>query len=451
MKEFLRKARGSRKIGGRPMGKYALIGEKLSHSFSSEIHGRIFKEMGINGTYELIEMEKNHLEEGVERLVASGFDGFNVTIPYKESIIPFLHEMSPEAKAIGAVNTVKIEAGRMKGFNTDIYGFETMVGLGGLHVTPETRVLVIGTGGAAKTAAHWLEQRTKRVWFLSRTSRKSMRKLGTFQVVERKDKSVIRMMDLVVNCSPRGMFPNMDELPIDASLLGRVSMAVDLVYNPMRTLFIQEMERKKCLVANGLHMLVAQAIQAQEIWNGVKIGKDAEKRLIEDFHSEQINPVLIGMPGSGKSSVGKHLAELMGREFVDTDELIEKIHGPITEIFAVKGEKGFRAVEREAVKSLRNSKNIVIATGGGAVLDPLNVVDLKLNGKLIYLDRPLNQIKQTLETGERPLLKGKNDLENLYGERRQLYEDSADLIIGDAGNSGQQAIEIQNMLKKKIF
>ncbi|MBK5252422.1 MAG: shikimate dehydrogenase [Peptostreptococcaceae bacterium] len=264
MKKFLRKARDFRKTGVGPMGKYALIGEKLSHSFSPEIHGRIFKEMGIEGTYELIEMEKNRLEDGVEKLLASGFDGFNVTIPYKESIIPLLHEISPEAKVIGAVNTVKIESGRLRGFNTDLYGFETMLDLGGLHVTPETRALVIGTGGAAKTAAHWLQQRTKRVWFLSRTSRKSMKKLGTFQVIERKDESVIRNMDLVVNCSPRGMFPHTDEMLIDASILGRVSMAVDLVYNPMRTLFMQEMERKNCYVASGLHMLVAQAIRARK-------------------------------------------------------------------------------------------------------------------------------------------------------------------------------------------
>lgn len=433
------------------MGKYALIGEKLSHSLSPEIHGRLFKEMGIEGTYELIEIEKNSLMDGVERLIASGFDGFNVTIPYKESIIPLLHEISPEAKAIGAVNTVKIEEGRLRGFNTDIYGFETMIGLGGLHVTPETRALVIGTGGAAKTAAHWLGQRTERVWFLSRSSRKSMSKLGVFQVIEKKDESVIKMMDLVVNCSPSGMFPHTDERPIDASLLERASMAVDLVYNPMRTLFMQEMERKNCRVAKGLHMLVSQALRAQEIWNGENIGKDIEKGLLKSFYNEQINPVLIGMPGSGKSSVGKHLAEMMGREFVDTDELIEKTHGPIREIFKIKGEKGFRAIERETVKALKNSKNIVIATGGGAIIDSGNVSDLKLNGILIYLNRPLEQIKQTLEKGVRPLLKDKSDLDKLYLERKLFYEASADLTIGDSGDSRKEAIEIQDMLKKKTF
>jgi len=433
------------------MGKYGLIGERLSHSISVEIHKEIFSKTGIEGTYDLIEIEKDRFEEKIKKLLTSGYDGFNVTIPYKESIIPLLHEVSPQAKAIGAVNTVKIESGKLIGFNTDIDGFETMIDLGGLEVTPNTFALVIGTGGAAKTAAHWLGQKTGHVWFLSRDSRKAMKKLRTFQVLERKDESVIGMMNFIVNCSPCGMFPNVEESPIDTKLLEGASIAVDLVYNPVRTVFIQEMERKKCLTTSGINMLLAQALRAQEIWSGESIKKDIAEELIEYFHNEQTNPVLIGMPGSGKSTVGIYLAELMGREFIDLDQLIEAEHGPIKDIFSSLGEEAFRAIERETVKALRKRKNIVVATGGGTIIDHENVKDLKLNGTLIYLNRSLVEIEKTLKKEDRPLLKDKNDMGNLYEQRKKFYQEAADLSIGDFDNPRQEAIEIHKALRKKIF
>ncbi|HKL11169.1 MAG TPA: shikimate dehydrogenase [Clostridia bacterium] len=430
------------------MGKYALIGEKLSHSMSPEIHGRILDKIGIEGTYELIEIEKDFFEHDVKRLAASGLDGFNVTIPYKNAIIPLLHELSPEAEAIGAVNTVKVEDGKMKGFNTDIYGFGKMAGLGKLEIDSGTRALVIGTGGAAKTAAYWLRQRTGRVWFLSRAGREAMKKLGSFQVIESKDEIAIGKMDLIVNCSPCGMFPEVDGNPIDACLVQKASMAIDLVYNPMRSIFLQQMEKKGCRTVGGLSMLVAQACRAQEIWNGMNINEEVEKGLMESFFNENMNPVLVGMPGSGKSSAGRLLAELMGREFIDIDELIEKESGPITEIFKTGGEKGFRKLERETVRSLRNRRNIVIATGGGTVLDMRNVADLKLNGILIYLNRSLESIKNSLEDGGRPLLKNEEDLRKLYEERAWIYSQTADFTAPDEGNADLQALKIRDMLKK---
>ena len=429
------------------MGRYALIGEKLSHSLSPEIHSRIFDKIGMDGTYELVEIGKDRFCDDVKRLADSGIDGFNVTIPYKNAIIPLLNELSPEAQAIGAVNTVKIEGGRMKGFNTDIYGFGKMAELCKMEIDSGTRALVIGTGGAAKTAAYWLRQRTGRVWFLSRSGREAMKKLGTFQVIESKNQSAIGKMDLIVNCSPCGMFPETDESPIDAGIAKNASMAMDLVYNPMRSIFLQEMEKKGCRTAGGLSMLVAQACKAQEIWNGVSLGQ-VEKGLIESFFHENMNPVLVGMPGSGKSSAGRRLAGLLGREFIDVDEMIEKKFGPITEIFKSRGEKGFRKIERETIKSLRNRRNIVLATGGGSILDPGNVADLKLNGILIYLNRSLDSIKRSMEDGGRPLLKDQGDLRKLYEEREDIYRQSADLTVADAGNEALQAIEIQNMLKK---
>ncbi len=430
------------------MGKYALIGEKLSHSLSPEIHSRIFDKIGMDGTYELVEIGKDRFGDDIKRLADSGIDGFNVTIPYKKAIIPLLHELSPQAQAIGAVNTVKIEGGKMKGFNTDIYGFGKMAELGKMEIDSGTRALVIGTGGAAKTAAYWLRQRTGRVWFLSRSGREAMKKLRTFQVIERKDESAIGKMDMIVNCSPCGMFPEVDGQPLDPGLVHKASMAIDLVYNPMRSKFLQEMEKKDRRTAGGLPMLIAQACRAQEIWNGVNIGEEVEKDLTELFFYENMNPVLVGMPGSGKSSAGRRLAGLLGREFIDADELIEKKFGPITEIFKSRGEKGFREIERATVKSLRNRRNIVIATGGGSILDPDNVSDLKLNGILIYLDRSLDSIKRSVAGGGRPLLKDQEDLRKLFEEREGIYRQSADFTVQDAGNEELQALEIQGMLKK---
>lgn len=430
------------------MAKYALIGEKLSHSMSPQIHSRIMDETGIDGTYELVEIEKSRLEDHVKGMAASGYDGFNVTIPYKSAVIPLLDELSPEAEEIGAVNTVKIEDGKMKGFNTDIYGFGKMAELGKMEIGSETRALVIGTGGAAKTAAHWLGKRTGRVWFLSRSARQAMKKLKTFQVLEKKDMSAIGRMDLIVNCSPCGMFPENDRTPLDAALAGKASMAMDLVYNPMRSIFLQQMQKKGCRIACGINMLTAQALRAQEIWTGTDMGVMAEKELMEHFFNESVNHVLVGMPGSGKSSAGRRLAELLGREFIDVDELVEQEFGPISEIFKSRGEQAFRRIERDKIRSLRNRKNIVVATGGGAVLDAGNVSDMKLNGTLIYLDRPLESIERSIEGDGRPLLRKGGDLRRLYEERSELYRQSADLIVSDAGNAGLQALAIQNMLKK---
>lgn len=431
--------------------RYALIGEKLTHSLSPGIHERILESMGLEGSYELVEIERNRLKAGIEGLSASGFAGFNVTIPYKEAVLPFMDELSEEAAAIGAVNTVKIEGNRMKGFNTDLYGFEAMMEAGGMRLAPHARCLVIGTGGAARMAAYWLKQRTPHVWFLSRNPELSMEKLGVEQVIGKEAVSILETVDFAVNCSPCGMFPEIGKMPLDTKVLKRLSMAADLVYNPMRTLFMQDRQKAKNRVAGGLRMLVAQACRAQEIWNGRAVGADAERRLQEAFGMDHINPVLIGMPGSGKSSVGRELASRMNRKLVDTDLLIEERHGPITRIFEKEGEEAFRAKERAVIRSLRNEKGLVIATGGGAVLDADNVADLKFNGILVHLDRSLEAIEATLEKEQRPLLKQAGALKRLYETRRERYLEAADLHVYDARNPEEQARLILGLISQKSF
>lgn len=428
------------------MNRYALIGEKLSHSLSPALHEHILSEMGLEGSYELVELRPEELERGLRRLAESGFRGVNVTIPYKEAVLPFLDGISPKAKAIGAVNTLRFENGRLEGFNTDLDGFGVMMDAGGIRPTASTRCLVLGTGGAAKTAAHWLGERTGHVAFLSRNPEEAGKRMPGKRILDLRDREALAAMDLVVNCTPRGMYPRQDESALPEGLLKRDCMGADLVYNPMRTLFLQEREAAGARTTGGLTMLVAQALKAQEIWNGRRIEKPARAALMKRFQSDHLNLVLIGLPGSGKSSVGKRLARLTGREFVDTDALVEEKHGPIPRIFREKGEAVFREFEKAAAASLRNKRNLVIATGGGLVADPENVTNLKFNGRLVFLERSLEAIAATLETEQRPLMARRSDLDRLWKAREPLYRKAADVTVGDAGTPMEQARRILALL-----
>lgn len=428
------------------MNRYALIGEKLSHSLSPALHEHILSEMGLEGTYELVELRPGDLERGLRRLAESGFRGVNVTIPYKEAVLPFLDGISPKAKAIGAVNTLRFENGRLEGFNTDLDGFGVMMDAGGIRPTASTRCLVLGTGGAAKTAAHWLEKRTDHVAFLSRDPEGAGKRMPGKRILDLRDREALAAMDLVVNCTPGGMYPRQDEPALPEGLLKRSCMGADLVYNPMRTLFLQEREAAGARTAGGLTMLVAQALKAQEIWNGKRLDRPVRTALMKRFQLDHLNLVLIGLPGSGKSSVGKRLARLTGRAFVDTDALVEEKHGPIPRIFRERGEAAFRRLEKEAAASLRDKRNLVIATGGGLVADPENVTNLKFNGRLVFLERSLEAIAATLETEQRPLMERRSDLDRLWKAREPLYRKAADVTVGDAGSPMEQARRILALL-----
>ena len=382
--------------------KYCLLGRKLPYSYSAIIH----KKAGIN--YELKEVEP----ENVGDFVLSGeFDGFNITIPYKTAVIEFLDEISEKAKNIGSVNTVVKKDGKLIGYNTDYAGLRYLFDRAGVSIKNKT-VLILGSGGTYKTAACLcVDEGAKSVNFVSRA--------GEINYLNCYDKCADA--EIIINCTPVGTFPAVYAAPVDLSRFKKVKFVADCVYNPIKTALTLQADALGIKNSNGLPMLVYQALKSEEIWTGEK-KTDIAEEILRDILREKCNIVLFGMPSSGKSTVGKTVAELYKREFIDTDDEIRKKEGKTpAEIIKESGEKFFRDIESEVIKEIAVKTGTVIATGGGAVLKKENVDALKLNGVLIYLKRDLNFL-----SGEDRPLTAKYGAEKLYKERKSVYESIKD-------------------------
>ncbi|MBQ4113744.1 MAG: shikimate kinase [Clostridia bacterium] len=409
-----------------------LLGEKLSHSFSPQIHRAL---VGDRYTYELFE----RAPEAVEGFIKGDeWDALNVTIPYKQVVMPYLDIITDEALRIGAVNTVtRLPDGRLKGDNTDYFGFDRTLRACGVDVQGK-KALILGNGGAAATAVAVLRDRGAEVVLLGRSDRSvggiSPEPYET--VYERHPDAAV-----VVNCTPVGMYPKLvGQSPVELSRLPLVTAVFDMVYNPARTALLQEADTLGIPAYNGLLMLVAQAKRACELF----LGEELEDRLIDaivaDIARETGNIVLVGMPGSGKSTVGKALAEAMGRPLVDTDALIVEDAGrPIPEIFATDGEEVFRTLETEAVKKAGMMSGAVIATGGGVVTRERNYAPLSQNGKIVFIHRDPGK----LPTAGRPISQS-TPMEELYARRLPLYKSFADL---EADNNGTVENTVETILK----
>ncbi|MBR5437611.1 MAG: ATP-binding protein [Clostridia bacterium] len=385
---------------------YGLIGEKLGHSFSKPIHESI-----AGYEYEIKEIPREELDSFMK---GKAFSGINVTIPYKEKVIPYLDFTDEAAEKIGAVNTVVNKDGRLYGYNTDFGGMKMLIGKQGFSYEGR-KVVILGSGGTSKTARAVAES------------------LGAEEIicVSRKGEvnydnllSLHGDCDYIINTTPCGMYPNTDERAVDVSLFKNLKGVTDVVYNPLKTGLVLDCEKNGIKADGGLYMLVAQAVLASQIFSGKsydvkKITDEVYGRIL----NEKRNIVLIGMPGSGKSTIGKALSEALGKTFVDTDDIIKEEHGDISRIFSEKGEKFFRDAETDAVKSVALKNNLVIATGGGAVLREENVSSLKHNGILFFLDRPLEDI---IPTDDRPLSKDIDALKKRYEERYDIYLSSCD-------------------------
>ena len=400
------------------MKKYYLIGEKLSHSYSGEIHSLF----GLD--YKLKELKR---ESVGEFLRGKKFDGLNVTVPYKTAVIPFLDELSKTAEKIGAVNVIANENGKLKGYNTDYDGMKRALFSAGITLTGNN-VLIAGSGGAAKTAEKLAEDLNARsVEIVSRTG-------GTDygNVYEKKDTQVI------INATPVGMYPCCDAEILKPERFKNLEGVFDCIYNPLRTRLVLKAEKLGLKAAGGLEMLVCQALCSEEIWGeSAKAEKDTE-RVYGYLLGRERNVVLTGMPGAGKTSTGKILAKKLGREFFDTDELVEKLAGESPErIILNRGEEEFRRLEREVVLSLENCRGAVIATGGGTVLNEENVMRLKGSGLMIYLKRSLEK----LPTENRPLSKN-GAISRLFEQRKWYYEVSADAFIEEKETAEAAADEI---------
>lgn len=402
---------------------YGCIGEHLPHSFSKLIHEKIG-----GYSYELKELAP---EELGDFLRARDFCGINVTIPYKEAVIPYLDELDEGARAIGAVNTIVNRSGRLIGYNTDFAGLSALIRRAGLSVGGK-KALILGTGGTSKTARAVLEHEGASV--ILRVSRNS----GEGRISYEEAYSGHTDAEILVNTTPVGMFPSLSGCPLDLSRFPRLTGVIDAVYNPLRTRLVLAAAERGIPASGGLYMLVAQAVFAAEHFQKTRCESGLIERIFRELSAEKENIVLTGMPGCGKTTVGKIVAEATGRRFVDTDaEIVGRCGRPIPEIFAEEGEEAFRNYESEVLLDLAPQSGLVIATGGGALLRPENRTALRQNGKLYFLDRPLEKL---LPTADRPLSSDRESLKRRYRERYALYYTSADEVI-EAGGSAESAAE----------
>ena len=392
--------------------KYGLIGEHLTHSYSCEIHAQI-----ADYEYELHELKPSELGEF---LTKREFNAINVTIPYKQDVIPYLDEISETAKRIGAVNTIVNRGGRLYGDNTDFPGMLALAKHIGIDMKGK-KVLILGTGGASKTGHALAEYMgAESVYYVSRSGKNGS---ITYEqaVSEHSDAQVI------INATPVGMFPKQDGRPIDISAFPKLEGVLDAIYNPLRTNLVLDAQEKGIPAEGGLYMLSAQAVHAAAVFQDIPLDESLVDKAFKSVKNDKQNIVLIGMPSSGKTTVGKILSEKCGKELADTDEyIVKKIGMPISDFFARFGEAEFRKIEKETVAELAATGGKVIATGGGAVLDPENVRSLKQNGVLVFLDR---KVENLIATDDRPLASRRSALEKLYAERYDIYCAAAEVHI----------------------
>lgn len=403
------------------MKRYGCIGKKLTHSFSKEIHAKL-----ADYEYELIELNEDKIESFFRE---KNFSAINVTIPYKQTVIPYLDSLSDVAKRIGAVNTIVNKNGKLHGYNTDYYGMKALVEKIGIDIKGK-KVLILGTGGTSKTVRVLAEDMGASD--VITVSRKKSENYVTYEEAVNNHSDA----DVIINTTPSGMYPDCDSVPIDISAFGKIEGIVDAVYNPLRTNLVLNAEAKGIKAEGGLYMLVMQAVVAVEKFLDTEIPKTVADNVYASVFASKENIVLTGMPGSGKSTVGK-LLTLDGFTFADTDEEIEKRCGcTIKELIENKGEKYFRDIETQVIKDVSSEGCQIISTGGGAVLREENIRSLKRNGKLFFINADFGRL---LPTDSRPLSDTADKLKILYDERIDIYKNTADVTVPDMATPKDEA------------
>lgn len=398
--------------------KFALIGKTLKHSYSKKIH-TLFNKYD----YDLVELSENELGEFA---VNKEYRCYNVTIPYKKDIMKYLDEITDGASKIGAVNTVVFKNGRKIGYNTDFQGMIYMLNRAKISVKDKA-VLILGSGGTSNTALAVTK-------FLGAKSVNVISRTGEFNYKNCYD---FKGTEIIINTTPVGMYPNTENSPIDIKRFDKLCGVVDVIYNPFLTKLLYDARKMGVKYTNGLPMLVAQAKYAMDLFLDNKFDDTIIENVLEKLKKEVLNIVLIGMPGSGKSTISKKLSMLLGKEMMDTDEeIIKRENKSIPEIFECFGEEYFRNLEKEVIKDTCKLSGKIIATGGGVVKDFDNYFYLKQNGIIFYIDRPINM----LDKKGRPLSTNDLAVQKLYDERKELYEKFSDFII-DNGNSLENAVK----------
>lgn len=387
------------------MPRYGLIGERLSHSHSPAIHKLLAAY-----TYELFELNeweiRNFLHQG-------DIGGLNVTIPYKQTVIPLCDTLSDAAKRIGSVNTLVYDSeGNIAGHNTDYDGFTRMAKRAGIHMDGK-KVLILGTGGTSRTAAvaaH--DMGAREIAYLSRSGDSRY-----------ENRSQHMDAEILINTTPVGMYPHGDGQLISLTDFPKVEGVIDVIYNPLRTRLVMQAMARGIPATGGLPMLVYQAARAVELFLGTYVAEEKAEATLRALRAQVENIVLIGMPGCGKTSIGKAIAELSGRTLYDTDDIITALAGKsIPDIFMEDGEAAFRMLERQAVMEAGAHSGVIIATGGGAVLAEENRLPLSQNGRIYHITRA----RDRLATKGRPL---STNLANMERERMPLYRAASNVTI----------------------
>lgn len=408
---------------------YGCIGEKLSHSFSKIIHNEL-----CDYDYQLKELSRDELDSFMR---TKDFDAINVTIPYKQDVISYLDEIDGMAKEIGAVNTIVNKNGKLFGFNTDFSGMKALLVKTGIDPHGK-KVLILGSGGTSKTANAVSSAMGAREVY--RVSRNANDGAITYDEAYKNHADA----EIIINTTPCGMYPNIKGAAIDIDRFSKLEGVIDAVYNPLRSELVSRALQKGIPASGGLYMLVAQAVFAAEHFTGKKFDSFDIDRVYGTIMKDKENIVLIGMPASGKSTLGKMIANRLGKEFIDSDEVIKQRENcSIPDIFKRGGEAEFRSIESKVIYDLSLTGGKVIATGGGAVLDSQNVRYLKQNGRLIFINRPIDSIPVT---DDRPLSNDRLKLQNLYKTRLPIYRNAKDIEIAADGSIEQNALKIMEAL-----
>ena len=391
---------------------YGCIGERLGHSFSKEIHNAL-----TSYEYSLKELKREELPEFFKN---KDFKAINVTIPYKQNVIEYLDWISDEAKSINAVNTIVNRNGKLYGYNTDFYGLKALIERENVSLKGK-KVAILGSGGTSNTAFA-VANHLKALSVLKVSRNK---KDGYITYEELYD--IYSDCEIIINTTPCGMFPKTGVSAVDLEKLFKVEAVFDAVYNPLSSKLILDAKAKNITAVGGLYMLVSQAAYAVEKFIEAPVDNHKVEEIFQGLYKQKMNIALIGMPASGKTSVGKLLSEKLNKTFVDCDdEIVKNENKDITEIFKEFGEAYFRNVEKSVVKAVSMLNAQVISTGGGAVLNPENIENLKANSRIYFLDRPLDML---ITTSDRPLSSNRADLEKRYNERYKLYKSVADVIV----------------------
>ncbi len=405
---------------------YGCIAEHLGHSFSKEIHARL-----ADYPYELRELSP--CEVGAF-LMQRDFRGINVTIPYKQTVIPFLDEISPIARDIGAVNTIVNREGRLYGDNTDFWGMKYLLEREKINLR-DKKVLVFGTGGTSRTArAVASSLGAREIVVVSRSAGVGTTTYATAGL-QHGD------AEIIINTTPAGMYPNEEEVPygVDLKDFPRLEGLLDAIYHPLRSELVLAAGARGVRAVGGLTMLVVQAAVAVERFLKTALAAEQVAAVDREVRLSKENIVLIGMPGCGKSSVGELLAQKYNRKLIDTDQMLVEMTGKTPAAWIeTSGEAAFREQEAEVVRRCATESGVVIATGGGVILREENVRRLRRNGRLLFLDRPPEALPVT---DDRPLSRDREQLMRRYAERIDLYRAAADAIIpveGDLAHTAEQ-------------